>query len=48
MFEIGASRREARTKRGLAAADVQKELRIRERYLTALEERQWHLLPGEA
>jgi hypothetical protein len=48
MFEIGASLREARSRRGLTPADVRSELRIRERYLTALEEERWHLLPGEA
>ena len=48
MFPIGDSLREARTRRGLSAADVQKGIRIRERYLTALEEEQWEMLPGEA
>src|SRR6476660_7489888 len=48
MFAIGDSLREARTRRGLSAADVQKGIRIRERYLTALEEEHWDLLPGEA
>jgi len=48
MFEIGASLREARNRRGLSAADVQKGLRIREGYLTALEEERWDMLPGEA
>ena len=48
MFQIGASLREARTRRGLSPADVQKAIRIRERYLTALEEEKWNLLPGEA
>jgi hypothetical protein len=48
MFEIGDSLREARTRRGLSSADVQKGIRIRERYLTALEEERWELLPGEA
>jgi transcriptional regulator with XRE-family HTH domain len=48
MFAIGDSLREARTRRGLSAADVQKGLRIRERYLTALEEERWELLPGDA
>jgi len=47
MFQIGASLREARTRRGLSAADVQRAIRIRERYLTALEEEKWDLLPGE-
>jgi hypothetical protein len=48
MFEIGATLREARAMRGLAAEDVQKSLRLRVRYLTALEEERWELLPGEA
>jgi cytoskeletal protein RodZ len=48
MFAIGDSLREARTRRGLSAADVQKGIRIRERYLTALEEEKWDLLPGDA
>jgi cytoskeleton protein RodZ len=48
MFAIGDSLREARTRRGLSAADVRKGIRIRERYLTALEEEHWELLPGEA
>jgi hypothetical protein len=48
MFEIGASLREARSRRGLALEDVQKGLRIRERYLLALEDERWDVLPGEA
>jgi len=48
MFAIGDSLREARARRGLSSADVQKGIRIRERYLTALEEERWELLPGEA
>jgi len=48
MFDIGASLKEAREKRGLSADDVQQALRIRERYLTALEEERWELLPGDA
>ncbi len=48
MFAIGDSLREARNRRGLTAADVQKGIRIRERYLTALEEEHWDMLPGEA
>ncbi len=47
MFEIGASLREARIKRGLTPADVQQAIRIRDRYLQALEEERWELLPGE-
>jgi cytoskeleton protein RodZ len=48
MFEIGGSLREARLKRGLTPADVQKAIRIRDRYLQALEEERWELLPGDA
>jgi hypothetical protein len=48
MFDIGATLAEAREKRKLTLADAQKGLRIRERYLTALEEEQWDVLPGEA
>jgi cytoskeletal protein RodZ len=48
VFEIGASLREARIKRNLAPADVHKAIRIRDRYLQALEEERWELLPGDA
>jgi transcriptional regulator with XRE-family HTH domain len=48
VFEIGPSLREARTKRGLSEDDVQKAIRIRGRYLTAIEEERWELLPGDA
>ena len=48
MFEIGASLREARVKRGLSPQDVHKAIRIRDRYLQALEEERWELLPGDA
>ena len=48
MFDIGASLREARELRGLSLDDAQQHLRIRGRYLTALEDEQWELLPGEA
>jgi cytoskeleton protein RodZ len=48
LFAIGASLREARELRGLSPEDVQKSLRIRGRYLTALEDERWELLPGDA
>ena len=48
MFEIGGSLREARLKRDLTPAEVQKAIRIRDRYLQALEEERWELLPGDA
>lgn len=47
MFEIGSSLREARRKRGLELDAVQHALRIRRRYLEALENDQFELLPGE-
>jgi cytoskeleton protein RodZ len=48
VFQIGDSLREARTRRGLSPAEVHKAIRIRERYLTALEEERWDMLPGDA
>jgi helix-turn-helix protein/uncharacterized protein DUF4115 len=48
MFQIGPSLREARERRGLSSADVQKAIRIRARYLSALEDERWELLPGDA
>jgi len=48
VFQIGDSLREARVRRGHSPADVHKAIRIRERYLTALEEERWDMLPGEA
>lgn len=48
MIEIGRSLREARTRRGLSLEDVARETRIRPRYLSALEEEDFHLLHGDA
>src|SRR5262245_29507668 len=48
VFEIGTSLREARTRRGLALAEVERETHIRPRYLTALEEDRFGDLPGPA
>jgi cytoskeleton protein RodZ len=48
VFDIGASLREARETRGLSLEDVRGSLRFRERYLTALEEERWEVLPGDA
>ena len=48
MFAIGATLREARQRRGLSLDDVQQSLHFRVRYLTALEEEHWDVLPGEA
>jgi cytoskeleton protein RodZ len=46
MFEIGPALREARERRGLAYGDVEADTAIRTRYIRALEEEQFHVLPG--
>jgi cytoskeleton protein RodZ len=48
MFEIGSSLREARMRRGFELSDVERDTRIRPRYLTALEEERFDILPGPA
>jgi cytoskeleton protein RodZ len=48
MFEIGSSLREARMRRGLELSQVERDTRIRPRYLMALEEEQFDVLPGPA
>jgi hypothetical protein len=47
-LEIGRSLREAREARGLALEAVEKDTKIRARYLHALEEERFGELPGEA
>jgi transcriptional regulator with XRE-family HTH domain len=46
MFELGSSLRETRVRRGVELAQVAAETRIRMRYLQALEEERFELLPG--
>jgi len=46
MFELGSSLREARVRRGIELAQVAAETRIRTRYLQALEDERFELLPG--
>lgn|SRR5512133_403567 len=46
MFEFGNSLREARVRRGVELAQVAAETRIRTRYLQALEDERFELLPG--
>src|SRR5712691_3291992 len=46
MFELGSSLREARVRRGIELAQVGAETRIRTRYLQALEDERFELLPG--
>jgi hypothetical protein len=48
MFEIGSSLRQARQHRGLELADVERETRIRVKYLAALEDERFDVLPGVA
>jgi transcriptional regulator with XRE-family HTH domain len=45
VFEIGSRLREARKRRGLGLAAVERDTRIRARWLTALEEERFELLP---
>jgi len=46
VFEIGSSLRAAREQRGLRLADIERATRIRSRYLQALEEERFDLIPG--
>lgn len=48
MFEIGASLAAARESQGLVLADAERLTRLRERYLRALEEDRFDVLPGRA
>ena len=48
MLQIGTSLREARERRGLEFADVERETRVRARYLRALEEERFDQLPPGA
>jgi hypothetical protein len=48
VFEIGSSLRDARTRRGLELSQIERDTRIRPRYLQALEDERFDLLPGEA
>jgi cytoskeleton protein RodZ len=48
VFEIGSSLRDARTRRGLELSQIEEDTRIRPRYLQALEDERFDLLPGEA
>jgi cytoskeletal protein RodZ len=47
-WEIGASLREARERQGLSLEEVEAATRIRERYLEALEQERFDVLPGNA
>src|SRR3989454_10527342 len=47
MFEIGSSLREARTRRQIGVAQVEQATKIRGKYLRALEEEQFDVLPAQ-
>ena len=47
MFEIGNSLREARLRQGLEIPRIETETKIRGKYLRALEEEQFEVLPGD-
>jgi cytoskeletal protein RodZ len=47
MFEIGSSLREARERQELALSDVERATKIRSKYLAALEEERFNVLPEE-
>jgi hypothetical protein len=48
VFEIGSSLRDARERQGLDLYEVERATHIRPRYLTALEEERFDVLPGPA
>jgi cytoskeletal protein RodZ len=47
VFEIGNSLRDARLRQGLELADLELQTKIRAKYLKAIEEEQFELLPGD-
>ena len=48
MFEIGSSLREARLRKSLDFPEIESDTKIRGKYLQALEEERFDLLPGES
>ena len=46
MFEIGNSLREARTRKGLDFPELEEGTKIRAKYLRAIENEEWEMLPG--
>jgi hypothetical protein len=47
VFEIGSSLRDARVRKGLDLTELEAETKIRAKYLRALEEERFELLPGD-
>jgi transcriptional regulator with XRE-family HTH domain len=48
MFQVGSTLRQARLRQGLELAEIEARLHIRSKYLAALEEERFELLPGAA
>jgi hypothetical protein len=48
VFDIGSSLREARMRKGLELVDLEADTKIRGRYLRALEDEEFHVLPGDS
>jgi hypothetical protein len=48
VFEIGNSLREARVRQGFEIADLEEQTKIRSKYLRALEDERFELLPGDS
>jgi hypothetical protein len=48
VFEIGNSLRDARVRQGLELSDLEARTKIRAKYLRAIEEEQFNVLPGES
>ena len=48
MFEIGSALRTARERQGLERADVERKTHVRERYLAALEDERFDVIPARA
>lgn len=48
MFEIGSTLREARVRRGVTLQQAEEDTKIRVRYLQAMENEEWDVLPGAA
>ena len=48
MFEIGSSLREARLRKGLGFPELESGTKIRGKYLQALEDERFDILPGDS
>ena len=46
MFEIGTTLREARVRRALTLQQVEEDIKIRVKYVQAMENEDWDVMPG--